>query len=126
MRPLLAAAVFALATIARPAAANAPLPNLVPPRTCLAGSWGQSSQLEWRVQLGVFDDHAAASRFARALRAKGFAADEYVAAWRVRDEKEPIAVVSNAQPSHEATARAARRYAAAAPGAFARRYRVWR
>jgi hypothetical protein len=125
MRALLAAA-FVLAALARPAAAGDPLPDLVPPTTCLAGSWGQSSRIEWRVQLGVFDDHAAASRFASALRAKGLGADEYVAAWRVRDDKEPIAVVSHAQSSREAAARAVGRYRAAAPGAFTRRYRIWR
>jgi SPOR domain len=127
VRRLLAAAALALTAAAGPAVASDALPDLVSPRQCLAGgSYGVSSQAEWRIQLGIFDDHASASRFASGLRAKGLGADEYVAAWLVRDDREPIVVVSREQPSRREAARAVGRYGAAIPGAFVRRYRVWR
>lgn len=118
-------AVFALVFAAWPAMANDVLPELVNPLRCLAGEWGKSARVEWRVQLGVFDDRDVAERFAARLRAKGLPVDEYVAASLARGDREPIVVVSGAQTSRRAAARVAKRFAAAAPGAFVRRYKVW-
>jgi hypothetical protein len=108
------------------AAASPASYDLVPPRRCLAGSWGDASSLEWRVQLGVFDDADGADRFIARLARRGIAAERYAGAWLVGDDREPQVVVSATLPaSAAARKKAVARHRRVVADAFARRYRVW-
>jgi hypothetical protein len=95
--------------------------DLVEPLRCLAGSWGESSRQEWRVQLGVFDDPEGAARFVDSLTARGLLAERYAGVWLVGDNDEPQVVVSpEMAPDADTSA-----YRAVVGDAFLRRFRVW-
>jgi hypothetical protein len=117
---------FVLLLVSASAMAS-PLPSydLVDPRVCLAGEWGRSTRYEWRIQLGLFNHERAADRRARVVARRGLATESYIAAWLARDDREPIVVVSRSFKSRRAALRAIRRYRAAVPRAFARRYERW-
>ena len=71
---------------------------LLHPRACLAGNWGDRKVGEWRVQLAVHSDRAAADRAVAMLEKRGVASTVYFAAWlvgRAGVDDEPLAVVSN-------------------------------
>lgn len=113
------------AAFASPSDASATY-DLVEPQVCLAGSWGSSSRLEWRVQLGVFDEPNHAEALASSLRARGLCVETYLAAWLAGGDREPRVVVSSAYASRDLAERAASDYRGNGSDAMVRRFVVWR
>jgi len=96
--------------------------GLVHPAVCLAGDWGEP-RLEWRVQLGVFGDDAAADRYVAKLAKASIESERYIALWLQRGDAEPPVVVSEAVlPSLETARRLAEHVRGRGFPAFARRY----
>jgi len=95
--------------------------DLVGTRTCLAGSWGEHSTVEWRVQLGLYNDAAHADAIALRFQKRGIAAETWIAAWLAGDA-EPEVVVTPALHDRAAAEKLARRLG---HHSFARAYTVW-
>ena len=98
--------------------------DLVPPLRCLAGNWGTPA-VEWRVQVGVFNNAEGAKAMEGVLTLLGLPAERYIAVWRLDPDNEPQVVVSRAYRTRAAAERAARRYRRVTGGAIVRRFTVW-
>lgn len=85
--------------------------DLVPPFTCTAGGiLGEPGKIQWRLQLGVFEEEAGAAALEERLGRRGVGAERFLATWLVDDNREPLVVVSTTTYRNAAAAtRAARR-----------------
>ena len=70
------AMLFSLTATAAPARYE-----LVHPRVCLAGGWGDP-HAEWRVQLAITSSERFALAFEQRLAKRGIHAEHYIAVWR--------------------------------------------
>ena len=111
------AMLFSLTATAAPARYE-----LVHPRVCLAGGWGDP-HAEWRVQLAITSSERFALAFEQRLAKRGIHAEHYIAVWRANGDREPLAVVTRQTfPSRAAAIRAAQKLRRAGFAAFPRHF----
>jgi len=130
MQPRLAAFAVSMAVtmLVRTADSRAEPVDLVHNTRCEVGGLGPGetgarAQLQWRVQLGVFADGAAAYAREDELRARGVAVEVFAVE---HDGAVRHVVVSAPARDRRAAAAAAKRLRRWVADAFARQYRVWR